>query len=926
MMLLNRGILSLLCCCICCLTPCLAQSGEPKAVSGTFTNLTFAEFVQKVEASTRYQFFYQPDLLDSLTITVQATDKPLDTVLRQVFQNSEFKFAIDAQQNVYITKGRQIELNLPAGFFEIQPENVEQQPAIASGFVPSNASSKRRATSELKLHEVGTRSGKTSGKVTLSGHLQNYTTGEPVVGVSVYTESPMVGTVSDTDGFYSLSLPPGRHQLLIKGMGMQSTRRQIQLYSDGTLDIYLEEDARLLQEVLVEADKDKNVSSLQMGMEKLDIRSIKQVPTAFGESDILRVVLTLPGVKSVGEGSTGMNVRGGSTDQNLILFNGATVYNPSHLFGFFSAFNPDVVQSAELFKSAIPARYGGRLASVLEIKTREGNKQKFAGAGGIGLLTSRLTLEGPIVSDRTSFILGGRSTYSNWLLRQLPNDSFSNSQASFYDINGYISHKINDKNSLSITGYTSRDAFRLSADTLYQFANHNASLKWNRTFDEKLFGEFTGAFSHYGYGITSDKNPENAFELSFGMNQANVQADFSYFPNAKRSINFGVQSTFYSISPGRFMPDSPESLVAPDELQQEKALETAIYLSEKFDITPRLSVEAGLRYSLFNAIGPRKVLNYAANAPRTESTVQDTAFYSAGDPFATYHGPEYRLSARYSLTDNSSVKLSYNRLRQYIHMLSNTVSMSPTDVWKLSDTNIRPQVGNQVALGYYQNFRANTLELSVEGYYKTMRDFLDYKSGASLFMNHHIETDVVNARGKAYGAEVMLKKMSGRLNGWISYTYSRTLIQVNNPETAEVINNGAYYPSNFDKPHDFTLISNYQFSKRISTSFNFTYSTGRPITLPIARYNYGNSQRVLYSDRNAYRVPDYYRADIAINLEGNHRIQKLAHSSWTLAVYNLTGRKNPYSVFFKSEGGEIKGYQLSIFGQPIPTLTYNFKF
>ncbi|WP_187261937.1 TonB-dependent receptor [Pontibacter beigongshangensis] len=921
-----RGILLLLLTAISCLPHAFAQEAKQPPVSVSLNQQPFPEFVRAVEAATDYRFFYNPAYLDSLTVTVQVKDKPLETVLEQVLGNTAFKFAIDAQNKVYITKGKQIQVNLPEGFFEIQTGTTEKRPVLASDFMPADVGSRRRASSELKLYEVGVRSAKAAGKATLSGRLHNAATGEPVIGVSVYLESPMIGTVSDQDGFYTLSLPVGRHQLIIKGMGMQATKRQILLHSDGKLDIALEEDARMLKEVLVEADKDKNVTGLQMGVEKLDIRTIKQVPTAFGESDILRVVLTLPGVKSVGEGSTGMNVRGGSTDQNLILFNGATIYNPSHLFGFFSAFNPDIVQSAELFKSAIPARYGGRLASVLEIKTREGNKKKLAGAGGIGLLTSRLTLEGPIVSDKTSFIIGGRSTYSNWLLRQLPSDSFNSSTASFYDVNAHISHEIDEKNSLSVTGYTSKDAFRLSADTLYRFSNHNASVKWNRTFDEKLFGEFTGAFSHYGYGITSNKNPENAFELDFGMNQGNVQADFTYFPNPKRTINFGINSILYSVSPGSFMPNSPESLVAPDKLQNEKALETAIYLSEKFDLTDRLSVEAGLRYSLYNALGPRRVLSYATDAPRTETTVQDTAYYKAGDPFATYHGPEYRLSARYGLSDNSSVKLSYNRLRQYIHMLSNTVSMSPTDVWKLSDSNIRPQVGNQVALGYYQNFRANTLELSVEGYYKTMRDFLDYKSGASLFMNHHIETDVVNAQGKAYGAEVMLKKLSGRLNGWISYTYSRTLIRVNTSATAEVINNGAYYPSNFDKPHDFTLISNYQFSKRISTSFNFTYSTGRPITLPIARYQYGNSQRVLYSDRNAYRVPDYYRADIAINLEGNHRIQKLAHSSWTLAVYNLTGRKNPYSVFFKAEEGEIRGYQLSIFGQPIPTLTYNFKF
>jgi hypothetical protein len=334
----------------------------------------------------------------------------------------------------------------------------------------------------------------------------------------------------------------------------------------------------------------------------------------------------------------------------------------------------------------------------------------------------------------------------------------------------------------------------------------------------------------------------------------------------------------------------------------------------------------GLRYSLYHALGPKQVYQYLPNMPKSESTITDTVSYKAGDVLAKYHGPEYRLSAKYALTDNSSVKVSYNRMRQYIHMLSNTASMSPTDIWKLSDAHIRPQIGDQVALGYYRNFKSNTIETSIETYYKKMHDFVDYKSGATLLLNHHIETDVINAAGKAYGVEVMVKKLTGKINGWVSYTYSRSLVKVNTGTTTDMINKGNYYPSNFDKPHDFTLIGNYRFSRRFSTSLNFTYNTGRPITLPLAKYYVGNSTRVYYSDRNAYRIPDYYRADFAMNIEGNHKIKKLAHSSWTLAIYNLTGRKNPYSIYFKSEGTKINGYQLSIFGRPIPTITYNFKF
>jgi hypothetical protein len=361
-------------------------------------------------------------------------------------------------------------------------------------------------------------------------------------------------------------------------------------------------------------------------------------------------------------------------------------------------------------------------------------------------------------------------------------------------------------------------------------------------------------------------------------------------------------------------------------LEREKALESALYVSDRFDITPRFSVSAGLRYSFFQALGPRAVYRYAPGESRSEATITDTVRYGNNKVLATYHGPEYRLSTRYSVSDNSSVKASYTRTRQYIHQLTNTASVSPTDVWKLSDANVRPQIGDQVSVGYYRNFKSNTIETSVEAYYKTLRDFVDFKSGATLILNRHIETDIINAEGKAYGVEVLVKKLTGKLNGWVSYTYSRSLVQVNAATTSDMVNGGRYYPSNFDKPHDGTLVGNYRFSRRLSTSLNFNYSTGRPITLPLAKYYLGNSLRVYYSDRNAYRVPDYYRLDLAMNLEGSHKVKKLAHSSWTVGVYNLTGRRNPYSIYFRSVNGQIKGYKLSVFGQPIPTITYNFKF
>ncbi|SHI35123.1 TonB-dependent Receptor Plug Domain [Hymenobacter daecheongensis DSM 21074] len=903
-----------------------AQQSQ-QTVSGNFNQTPFEQFVRQLEAQTKLRFYFDPKAVDSLMITLQAQNQPVEDVLALALKNKPFRFVFDEENRVFITAGLLLEPTLPDYFF--QPETPQSAAANTRADDAETASSTGRSRyvspAEFKVYELGA-AGTTTGKATLAGHIREAKSGEPVIGATIYSEAPSVGTSTDQFGYYSLTLPVGRHDLKIRGIGIKNTKRQVVLRGDGKLEIEVEEDITPLKEVVIEGEKDKNVSGMQMGLEKLDIKTMRQIPTAFGETDLLRVVLTLPGVKSVGEGSTGLNVRGGATDQNLILFNGTTIYNPSHLFGFFSAFNPDILQTVELYKSAIPAKYGGRLSSVLEIKTREGNKKKFAGAGGIGPLTSRLTLEGPIVKDKAAFIISGRTSYSDWILKKLSNSSFRQSSASFYDLSGHVSSEINEKNSLYATGYLSTDRFRLASDTTYQYLNQNASLKWQYNFTNQLYGVFTGAYSHYAYDIVSEKNPVNSSRLQYGIKQSNLQADFSYFPNSRHTIDFGFSSLLYNISPGSLTPNGEKSLIRPDVLGQEKALESAVYASDRIDLTPRLSVSVGLRYSLFNALGPRDVYRYASDVAKTENSILDTVRYASGKVLATYHGPEYRLSARYSLTENTSVKASYNRTRQYIHQLTNTASVSPADTWKLSDANIRPQVGDQVSVGYYRNFKSNTVEASVETYYKSLRDFVDYKSGATLLLNHHIETDIVNALGKAYGVELMVKKLTGKINGWVSYTYSRSLVQVNAGTTAEMVNGGRFYPSNFDKPHDVTLIGNYRFSRRISTSLNFTYSTGRPITLPLAKYYVANSLRVYYSDRNAYRVPDYYRADVAINLEGSHKIKKLAHSSWTLGVYNLTGRRNPYSIYFKSENGLIKGYKLSIFGQPIPTITYNFKF
>ena len=888
------------------------------------------KFAHEIEKQTGFRFFYDTARLDSVVITIDAQNQPLTRVLELAFAGNDVFYTIDESKHIFLTRGRPLNLLLPEGFFTggktNKPRSRQDTAFLVNASEPNDENTVQKAVLENKLYEIGDKSTPNPPKiVTVAGYVRDVKTGEPIVGASVFIDNPRIGGATDQYGYYSLSLPRGRHIINIQSIGMRDTRRQIVLYSDGKMNIDLHGTVIALKRVIIAAQKLSNVKGTQMGLQKIDIKTIKQIPVVFGEADILRVVTTLPGVKTVGESSTGLNVRGGSADQNLILFNDATIYNPAHFFGMFSAFNPEVVKDVELYKSSIPARYGGRLSSVLNVNSREGNKKNITGSAGIGLLTSRLDIEGPLIKDKSSFIIGGRTTYANWLLNALPKQ-YRNSKASFYDVNLNISHAFNKKNSVYLTGYISKDHFNLNSDTVYGYGNSNISLKWKHVFNNKLNSLITGGYDRYNYQVSSDRLPLNAYKLGFDINQTYLKVHFNYYLNSKHTLDYGLHSIFYKLHPGNYQPLGNRSLVAPDTVAAEQALETALYISDHYNLTPSLSLDGGIRYSIFNSMGPQNINSYAPGLPKTGDNLLATVPYSSGRFIKTYSGPEYRLSVRYSFTDSFSVKAGYNTQRQYIHSLSNTAAMAPTDIWKLSDPNIRPQWGEQFSLGIYKNLKANTIEASVEVYYKNIKDYLDYKSGAVLVMNHHIETEVMGTKGKAYGAELLIKKLTGKLNGWISYTWSRVFLKMDDPAAGEVINKGMYYPANYDKPHDFTVIGNYRVTHRFSLSLNATYSTGRPITLPVGVFYYGGSARTLYADRNAYRIPDYFRTDFSMNIDGNHKVHQKTHNSWTIGVYNLTGRKNPYSVYYVSEGGVVQGYKLSIFGSAIPYINFNISF
>ncbi|MDP4251965.1 MAG: TonB-dependent receptor [Bacteroidota bacterium] len=903
-----------------------AQKNPQNLITGNFHDLTIEQFTQELESQTGYYFYYDISQFDSFRVNMYVEKAPLSTVMERAFSNTDFHFAIDRHMQVFLTSKAIVQTNLNANLPDTgMRKQFEMSYAEADNGEGHNKGI-QKATLENKLYAIGdnTKNNALPAAV-IAGFVRDAKTGEPVAGASVYIDHPRIGVSSDQYGYYAISLPKGRHVLNIQSIGMKDTRRQVLLAGDGKLNIDMQGQVMMLKNVIISAQKLSNVKGMQMGVQKIDIKTIKQVPVVFGEADLLRVVLTLPGVKSVGEASTGLNVRGGAADQNLILFNEATIFNPSHFFGLFSAFNPEVVKDVQLYKSSIPARYGGRLSSVLDISSREGNKKNITGSAGIGLLTTRLDVEGPLIKDKSSFILGGRTTYANWLLNLLP-AQYKNSKASFYDLNLNVTHQFNRKNSLYLTGYTSGDHFNLNSDTTYGYNNLNLSLKWKHIFNDKFYGVFTSGYDRYQYNISSEANPVNAYRLMFDINQKYLKAHFSYILSASHALEFGLNTINYKLDPGSYQPIGKSSLVTPDVVAAEHAEESALYLSDRYTLSSRFSVEAGLRYSLFNYLGPQSVNQYAPGLPKTVDNIVSAQSYGKGDFIKNYSGPEYRVSVKYEISDSFSIKAGFNTQRQYIHVLSNTTAIAPTDIWKLSDPNIRPQAGGQVSLGLYKNFKANTIETSIEVYYKEIQHYLDYKSGALLVMNHHVETDVINTRGKAYGVELLIKKNSGKLNGWISYTYSRTFLQADDPTAGEIINGGRYYPANYDQPHSATTIVNYRVNHRFSVSMNATYSTGRPITLPIGLFYYDNAFRTLYANRNAYRIPDYFRTDLSMNIEGNHKVHQLTHNSWTIGVYNVTGRRNPYSVYYVSENGAVNGYKLSIFGSAIPYVNYNIRF
>ncbi len=886
---------------------------------------SWSNFVKEVEATTNYRFFYHSDSIVDFQINIASDGLSLEAVLSENLSTQQYYFSIDAEHNVFVSKNQALKAELPPGFIDMT------QSYVADSSLTDQTESSKDFLSTTKTYVAKTlvvgsaREGVHISKATVSGYIKNREDGLAVVGATLYIPQLETGTTTDALGFYSLQLPKGKYRLVVNSIDTEEGKYELQVLSNGKLDLLLDKKVYALDEVIIKSERYDNVRGTQMGFEKISTKSIKEIPTIMGERDIIKVALLLPGVQSVGEGASGFNVRGSPADQNLFYINNVPIYNTSHLFGFFSTFPPDAISEFTLYKSNFPAKFGGRLSSIFDITAKDGNKKNFSARGGISPITGKLLVEGPIVKDKSSYLVGVRSTYSNWVLKLIENPEIKNSRAGFADAVANFSIALTPKDRIKILGYYSYDDIKMANHTQFNYENIGTSVTWNHVFKEKHNFELSYIYSNYGFGEENSEFQLEAYKHSYRLKHNEVRAGVTLRPNNDHRIAIGVNSVLYMLDQGEHLPLNSESLIDGVDLGQEKGLESSVYISEDWDISPLFSISAGLRYNFYSYLGPQDVYSYVEGAPKEIENITDTTSYGNNEIIKSYSAPDFRLAAKYIINPNLSVKASFNTLHQYIFMLSNTIALSPTDKWKLSDSHIKPMSGQQYAVGAFTNLAKNKLEFSTEVYYKRVKNLVEYKDGADLLVNEVPEVDVLQGELEAYGIEFMLKKPFGRLNGWVNYTYSKSMVVVDSDIPGNQTNFGKAYPANYDKPHALNLVLNYKFSRRLSISGNLVYATGRPTTYPSAIY-YQNGMQVLhYSMRNEYRLPDYFRVDLSINLEGNLLAKKLAHGSWNLSVYNVTGRKNAYSVYFTSENGQVKGYKLSVFGVPIVSLSYNFK-
>lgn len=776
-----------------------------------------------------------------------------------------------------------------------------------------------------------------NGRLTLSGTVSGKEEGEGLFAATVGLLGSNKGVVTGVGGQFELILEPGDHVLLIQFLGKQTRRIPITLFSSGRLDVLLIDDPFALEGVTIEAAAaDRNIVQISSGVNQVAIKDIESLPTFMGEVDVIQSLQTLPGVSSVGEGASGFNVRGGRTDQNLILQDGAILFNANHVLGFFSSFNPDATEDFTLFKGNMPAQFGGRVASVLDVRMREGNSERINVKGGLGLVASRLSVEGPLNQGRTRIMVAARASYSDWVLRQAKNIDVVNSDVRFHDLNAKLSHRLGDDHKLILSYYQSGDYFNFANDFGFEWDTRLVNFNWRWSLSERLVSSTRIVRGDYGSQLF-DPAGVDAASVDNGMAYWQGNQSFYYSWQDRHNLTFGFDWVGYDAHPEISQPLSDESIILADRVEKEQANEFALFLNDQFELSERLGISLGLRYSFFQNRGPYDVYLYAVGEERTVDQIIDTVGYSKGSLIKQYAGFEPRLGLRYKLNESTALKASINRSIQYIHTLSNATAATPTDILQLSNSYFEPLISDNFSIGYFKNFKNNQWEFSLEGYFRRMQNLMDYKDFVDLLMNDHLETDVLAGDGRAYGMELLLRKTKGKLTGWLAYTLSRTEMRIEGETDRSTINRGEWYPTNFDQTHNVSLVSTLTIKGASSMNWNIIYATGRPINAIESNYLVGNTVISHFSDRNQYRIPDYFRVDLSFTFGRDllnekymaKRENKRYQGTMTIGVYNILGRRNAYSIYFQRP--ELRGltpqpHRLTVLGAAFPTITYNFEF
>ena len=901
-----------------------AQKNEELSVTGSFHS-SFVDFAAQLEREYPVRFFYRDEWVDTLKVNLDVKECPLMQLMDQVLRSTQFGYWLEAPGTIYILPDRKFVGQLP--LFHLPEEESKENiagPEPAAGGLPNRYLQGRRPDM-IETIIIGSRDQARQGKrAVVTGKLTDAENGEPLIGATVYVSDLEKGAVTDQDGMLTLSLKTGSYQAVFRCVGMKELKGNLDVRSDGFFSLSMEKEVRAIEEVVVTGEETVKHGA-RPGLESVSVKTIKELPALMGEKDVMKIAQMLPGIVSVGEGSAGINVRGGNADQNLFYINKIPVYNSSHLFGFFSSINSDIIDNFSVYKGQIPAEYGGRLSSVFNVTTRRGNKNKTFSQGGISPISANAELEMPLKKEKASIMLSARSSYSDWILGRLKDPDLRNSSASFYDFATALDFNISEKNKVELFAYHSNDDFDLSKHSSYGYTNSGASVNLLHYFSPRLKSSVSLIGADYHFHKTEKSSVNDAYHHSYKLRHYEFRAHIDWHTGERHLLKAGVNSIFYDLNRGSVSPWGEGSLKIPVDLGKERGIEYAFFLDDNISLRKGVKLYAGIRYSLFTSLGPKTVRSYYPDTPREDSYVQNTTDYEKGEKIVRYRNPELRAGLDVRTGDFSSLRFSLTQMSQYLFMLSNTISIAPNDQWKLVDKHIKPPSSSQYTAGFYQELPWTKLSFSCEVYYKKAKNVVEYKDGADFLASPFVETSVLQGRHQAYGTELMLARETGRLSGWASYTYSRSLVTVDGPSDWADINHGQTYPANFDKPHVANLVLTYKFNHRFSLSSNVTYNTGRPVTMPESIYYIGDQPFIEYSDRNEYRIPDYFRLDISLKAEGNLKKKKPIHSYWLLNVFNLTGRSNANTLFFVSEEGHIRAYKYSVIGVPILTLSWNWK-